>query len=238
MLTVAELMNAKTERNKAVKAMTDAKGTNQPIPISGAWRIWSEHGGAQEYVQGADVPVAESSGAPHVFQIHPITNVAGEDVRQTWEPIPVFTYKDADQAFPAYERTRSTISQQDGTVTILTELAAFNYTEFVAKLLGDPFQLKGGTGVMAAIYDKNGDLLVNERRLVFASGTPPEQVILGMHKGQAVQVLGIPRVSLKLVKWRVDHQNDASKCRGCLSWNLPYELIIAAVTDENPPMPE
>jgi len=231
-------MNAKTEKTKAVKTLMGAAGTNQPVQISGAWRIWSEHGGEQDYVQGANVPPVDNSGVAHVFEIHPITRVAGEDVTHTWEPIPGFTYKDADDAFQTYERTRSKISEANGTVTIATEKSGYNYTEFVARLLTDPFHLNGGTGVMAAILDKNGDLLVKERRLVFAAGTPPEQTILGMHKGQAVQLLGIPRVNLKLVKWRLDNQNDTKKCPNCLTWNLPYEMIVAAVTDESPSIPE
>jgi hypothetical protein len=238
MLTVAEVMNAKTEKSKAVKTLMSAVGTGEPVKISGAWRLWSEHGGAQDYVQGQDVPPASNSGAAHVFEIHPVTLVSGEDVAHTWGPIQGYTYKDADAAFQAYERTNSEIVAGDGTITISTEQAGNNYTQFVAKLLSDPFHLQGGTGVMAAIYDENGDLLVNERRLVAASGTPPEEILLEMHKGQAVEVVGIPRISLKLVKWRVDNQENPKCKQSCLKWNLPYELIVAAITNKNPSVPD
>lgn len=238
MLTVAEVMNAKTEKTKAVKMLTSAVGSGKAIPISGAWRIWSEHGGAQDYVQGEKVPPTKDSGAAHVFEIHPVTNVSGEDVAHTWGPIPGYAYKDADRAFQAYERTHSEIVVGDGTITISTEQAGNNYTQFIAKLVGEPFHLEDGTGVMAAIYDENGELLVNERRLVVASGTPPERILLGMHEGQAVEVVGIPRISLKLLKWRVDNQQNPKCKQGCLKWNLPYELIVAAITDESPPVPD
>jgi len=232
MAAVAEVMNAKTEKAQAVKQLVDAAGTNHPVPISGAWRIWSEHGGEQDYVQGQTVPVLDSSGAAHVFEIHPITKVAGRDVSHTWEPIAGFTYKDPDDAFTIYERTKSHISEQNGMVTISTEKSGYNYTEFVAKLLTDPKPLNGGTYVFASIHDDQGELLVKERRLVFAAGTPPEQTILAMHKGQIVQVLGIPRVSLKLVQWRLGHHSG--KFANSLDWNLPYEMIVAAILDENP----
>jgi hypothetical protein len=234
MITVAEVMNAKTERSKAVQSLMEAAGSGKEIPISGAWRIWSEHGGGQTYIQGEDVPPVTNSGAAHVFEIHPITKVAGEDVTHTWAPISGYVYKEAGQAFHEYERTNSEITTSADTITISTELAGYNYTQFVAKLLGEPFRLEGGTGVMAAIYDEKGDLLVNERRLVVASGTPPEQALRGMHKGQAVEVVGIPRISLKLVKWRVDNQQDPRCKQHCLTWNLPYEIIVAAITNEHP----
>jgi hypothetical protein len=237
MIAVAEVMNAKTERSGAVKTLTQAKGSNTPVSITGAWRIWSEHGGEQQYVQGVEVPVATTSGEAHVFEIHPVSRVNGRDVSHTLEPIAGFTYKTADDAFGLYERTKSEISEADGMVTISTEQAGYNYTQFVAKLLSEPFALKGGTGVMASILDEGGDLLVTERRLVFVSGTPPEHVVQAKHKGDLIEVVGIPRVSLKLVEWRLTHQDDPRCKHQCLTWNIPYELIVAAVTDENPPSP-
>jgi hypothetical protein len=235
MIAVAEVMNAKTERSGAVKMLTDAKASGTPVAITGAWRIWTEHGGEQQYVQGAPVPAPKNSGEAHVFEIHPVSKLDGRDVSHTLEPITGFTYKTADDAFRVYERTKSEISETDGMVTISTELAGDNYTQFVAKLLTEPFPLKGGTGVMASVLDEAGDLLVTERRLVFVGGTPPEQAVKGKHKGDLMEVVGIPRVSLKLVEWRLTHQNDARCKHQCLTWNIPYELIVAAVTDENPP---
>lgn len=234
LLAVAEVMNAKTERNDAVKTLMDAKGTNTPVAITGAWRIWSEHGGQQEYRQGDDVPVATSSGEAHVFEIHPVTKVNGRDVSHTLGPIPGYTYKDATDAFQLYERTKSRISEADGMITISTEQAGYNYTQFVAKLLGDPFDMKGGKGVMASILDEGGDVLVTERRLVFVAGTPPAQILENKHKGDVVEVVGIPRINLKLVEWRLTHQNDPRCKNECLTWNIPYEMIVAAVTDDSP----
>jgi len=234
LLAVAEVMNAKTERNGAVKTLMGAKGSGTPVAITGAWRIWSEHGGQQEYQQGEDVPVATSSGEAHVFEIHPVSKVDGRDVSHTLEPIPGYTYKEAMDAFQLYERTKSQISEADGMVTISTEQAGYNYTQFVAKLLSEPFDMKGGKGVMASVLDESGDVLVTERRLVFVGGTPPEQILQGKHKGDAIEVVGIPRLNLKLVEWRLTHQDDPRCKHECLSWNIPYEMIVAAVTDENP----
>jgi hypothetical protein len=239
MIAVAEVMNAKTERTKAVKVLVSAAGTNTPVKVSGAWRIWCEHGGEQHFVQGSgDVPAATSSGEAHVFEVHPITSVNGSNIGHTWGPTPGFTYKDPDQAFPLYERTRSSITDLGTTIRISTEQVGFNYTEFVAKLNEDPHALADGLSVFAEILDANGELLVHNRRLVFANGTDPEKIVRNKHKGDLVQVVGIPRIDLALVRFRVKNHDSSDKTAGALNWNLPYELIIAAVTDPNPEIPE
>lgn len=228
--TVAEVMNARTERTGAVKDLQDAKG-GAPIEITGAWRIWAEHGGQTEEIQGDAAEPVSSSGVAHVFEIHPITTVGSRDIRHTWIPIPGFQYKEADQAFTIYERTRSEISETGDSVRISTEKAGYNYTEFIAELTSDPLALVDGTVVYAQIFDLNGELLVTKRRLVTAKGTPTEDALKGLKSGARLQVVGIPRVSLKLVDWRLAHHSG--KYAGSLTWNLPYEMIIAAITESD-----
>ena len=234
MVAVAEVMNAKTEKTKAVKVLVDAAGSGSPVKISGAWRIWCEHGGQQQYVQNQPVKPPTNSGEAHVFEVHPITAVNGKNIGHTWDPIPGFTYKDAGQAFPIYERTRSSITDQGQNIMISTEQVGFNYTEFIAKLNEDPRAMPDGLSVFAEILDTNGEMLVHNRRLIIANGTDPEKIFHGMHKGQLVQVVGIPRIDLALVRFRVDHHDSDNKTIGALTWNLPYEMIVAAVTDPEP----
>lgn len=234
MVAVAELMNAKTEKNQAVSTLQSSAGTGAKVPITEAWRIWCEHGGEQQYKQGADVPTVESSGEAHVFEIHPITKVNGRDVTHTWEPIAGFTYKEADQAFHTYERTRSKITFSAHTVTISTEQAGDNYTEFVAKLKENLHDLPDGKSVFVDIYDKNGELLVHRRRLILVSGTEPERIFEGKHQGDFIQVVGIPRIDMSLVRFRVRESEAHGPLADSVNWNIPYELIVAAVTDESP----
>jgi hypothetical protein len=228
--TVAEVMNARTERNGAVKDLQSAKDGG-PIEITGAWRIWAEHGGQTEEIQGDPAEPISSSGVAHIFEIHPVTSVGPRDVRHTWVPIPGFQYKDADQAFTVYERTKSEISETTDSVRISTEKAGYNYTEFIAELTSDPLALTDGTVTYARIFDLNGDLLVTKRRLVTAKGTPTEDVLKGLRNGARLTVVGIPRVSLKLVDWRLAHHTG--KFAGSLTWNLPYEMIIVAITESD-----
>lgn len=229
--TVAEVMNARTEKLGAVKDLLTANANGTPVAISGAWRIWAEHGGQTEEIQGDALEPISDSGVAHVFEIHPITTIGTRDVRHTWIPISGFTYKEADQAFTVYERTRSEISESGDTVRISTEKAGYNYTEFIAELTADPIALTDGTVTYARIYDLNGELIVTKRRLVTAKGTPTDNILKGLKKGAKLQVVGIPRVSLKLVNWRL--ANHTGTHAGSLTWNLPYELIIVAVTQSN-----
>lgn len=234
MIAVAEVMNAKTERTHAVRQLTGSASSGQPVQITGAWRIWCEHGGEQEYIQGLSVPPIESSGQAHVFEIHPAIDVGGTDVRHTWTPISGYTYKTAENAFTVYERTHSKITFNANTITISTELAGDNYAEFLAKLLEDPHDLQDGKSVFADIYDSAGDVLVHRRRLIFVTGTPPEQVISGKHKDDWIQIVGIPRFDLALVQYRVRQAETHGPNADSVNWNIPYELIAAAVTDEDP----
>jgi hypothetical protein len=236
LMTVAEVMNAKTERTASVKTLVDAIGHN-PVHLVGAWRIWAEHGGEQNYHQGEPTEPAADSGVAHIFEIHPIIEVGGRDISHTVEPISGFTYKVAEDAFQHYERTKSHISTAGNEVTISTEQAAYNYTEFVARLRTGPGAMDGGAGFFADILDVNGDLLVHDRRLVTIAGTEAHQILSGMKKGDLVQVVGVPRVSLKLVKWRLENHTKPKFSRA-LDWNLPYELIIVAVTDDRPNVSE
>ena len=67
--------------------------------------------------------------------------------------------------------------------------------------------------------------------MVFAKGTPPELIARNLEVGDRLHVLGIPRISLKLVDWRVDNaaREMSENNRDVLRWNLPYEIIVVAV---------
>src|SRR5437660_3106497 len=66
---VAEIMNAKDDK-AAVKIIHDAEGSGQPVALSGAWRLWCEHGGNSEQIQGAPLEPFATTNPDHVFEIH------------------------------------------------------------------------------------------------------------------------------------------------------------------------
>ncbi len=225
---VAEVMNAAAQLS-ARTLVTDSTG-GDPVKLTGAWRIWCEHGGDVEHIQGSPLEPFDTTNPPHVFEIHPLTKLNNVSVTSGWKPIVGFTAKDAEQAFLNYERTRSHIVPGADTITIVTTMAGFNYTEFRIELTEDPVKVDDGLMTFATVMDLRGNELVHKRRMVFVDGTPPAQKVAGLKKGASLHVLGLPRISLTLVDFRAAHADDPQfKGKDILNWSLPYEMIIAAV---------
>jgi hypothetical protein len=226
---VAEIMNASSEKT-AVDKVHEVEGTGQPIQITGAWRLWTEHGGDSVQTQGVTLKTFTTSNPEHVFEIHPVTKLGAISVADSWRPIEGFETKDADQAFHRYESTRSRIIPGKSTTTMVTTMAGYNYVEFLIELNEEPKPVADGAIVMASILDLDGQLLVRNRRMVFIAGTPPDAAAKHLKQGDCLHVLGIPRIDLALVSWRA---KNAAKRPGALTWNLPYEMIMAGVYDDN-----
>ena len=228
MAAVAEIMNAKNHSD-AVDAANNAAGTNVPIAISGAWRIWNEHGGDNVFVQGKAVAAAQTSNPDHVFEIHPITEVGGIDIRASYQAIPGYDAKKPEDAFPRYDNVRSKIIAKSGKVTIVSNGIGYNYVNFQMVLNERPFKIPDGALAKAGIQDLEGHLLLRDKRMVFVKDTPPEVAVRNGKAGDCLRVLGIPRLDLALVSWRVKNRSDE---RDPLNWNLPYEIIVVGVYPE------
>jgi hypothetical protein len=227
--TVAEVMNA-AGQPKALALVKKETGSGTPVNMTGAWRIWCEHGGDVEHIQGDPLAPFDTTNPPHVFEIHPLLKMNNINVATGWKPIVGFTPKDADQAFITYERTRSRIEVGGDTITIHTTMAGYNYVEFEIELLEAPVEVSDGLMVFATILNLQGEELVHHRRMVFVQGTPPATKAAGLKKGSILHVLGIPRINLTLVDFRTSHVDDPEfKGKDILNWSLPYEMIIVAV---------
>jgi hypothetical protein len=224
---VAEIMNSK-EALTQVNAFHDANETDTVFHVEGAWRLWCEHGGQQQFKQnlGQLSDPAEDTNPDHCFEIHPITDVDSANLRKTWHPIVGFTAKNAEDAFTRYEQVRSHISHDNTakTTTIDTAGIGFNYVKFKIALREDPtFVTDDGLFVRADVLSLNGDVLVRGRRMAFVKGTSAFTAVMKKKKGGTLTVLGIPRIDLALVAWRVEHGDGDPRV---LDWNLPYEMII------------
>lgn len=222
---VVEIMNAKDARDQ-IQVLVSAAGTNTPVRVGGAWRLWCEHGGLTDQIQGNPVPPAEDTNPDHCFEIHPITDVDGVDIRHTWIPVDGFKNKDAEDAFSRYELVHSEIEHdaQRRRTTIHTNGLGFNYVEFVMRLREDPtFAVADGAIVRADVETVDGEALVKNRRMVFAKGTEPFEQVMNLKRGQRMRVLGMPRINLAVVSWRV---RNAENRPAILRWNLPYEMVI------------
>ena len=231
---VAEIMNASAE-SAALQAVKTAKTSGAPVEVTGAWRLWCEHGGMEDQVQGAPVDVPEDSNPPHVFEIHPVTDFDGHSVAKALHPIQGYDPKDAHDAFVKYEGTRSAITSTGDTTSIRTVMAGFNYVEFIMELNEDPTHETDehdGRSVFASVFDTDCELLLHKRRMVFLKDTPPERKVKTLKRGDQLHVLGMPRIDLALVSWRTTCAKD-DDCRtkhpDVLNWSLPYEILIVGV---------
>jgi hypothetical protein len=236
---VSEVMNAANLGKKAVDVFRKALSAKQKVTVTGAWRLWCEHAGLGDQVQAIGTepsfPLAgeAASNPDHVFEIHPVTTVkVGDKTTPATNAItstPGHTPHDAHKAFlQGYETLPCKITSKNGRTRITTRALGFNFTEFRIRLDEDPKPLEDGHGVICTVSDTDGELLVRSRRMVFMKGTDADDRLQGLTKGKRMQVIGIPRISLKLVQWRLTTKEkfDTSP----LSWNLPYEMIIVSAT--------
>jgi len=227
--TVAEIENA-AEASDAVDLVHSVEGTNTPLKLTGVWRIWPEHGGDHEQVQFEPVAKITTTNPPHVFEVHPITLINDISLLTRLHPIDGFDTKDADQAFQAYERTKATIRPHGDQVTITMQMAGFNYTEFLMRLNRRETVVADGEFVFGTILDKDGELLVHNRRIAFVKGSPPDLAQRSLQPGECIHLVGIPRVDLALVSWRVTHALDRPEV---LTWGMPYELVAVGVYEDS-----
>jgi hypothetical protein len=238
--TVAELMNAKFETD-AMDLIHDVEGTGKPIRVKGVWRLWCEHAGGEDQVQGAKIKTPFKNANPdHVFEIHPITQVEKVDCLKSLKPIKGFTPKKAEPAFHRYETTHCEIRPGKDTTTIITNGVGYNYVQFKMVMLdevrkSEP-QKQGGTPaddegrfIMAEIQDLGGDILVRRLRVAFVKGSDPEKRAKNLKPGKSLTLLGIPRISLKLVQWRV---HESATDADVLKWHLPYEIVAVGIYDD------
>src|SRR4029077_3286453 len=105
-----------------------------------------------------------------VFEIHPVTAVAGVEIEDSVGPIEGFTYKKAEQAFTHYENVGCKIKDNGGTGTIQTSMAGYNIPAFMLESIDDDpggFEVEDGRFLFASVRDLDGELLIRKVRMVF-----------------------------------------------------------------------
>jgi hypothetical protein len=230
--TVAEIQNAKLSPD-AVKIVHEAEGSGQSIHISGVWRIWPEHGGDSRFIQQSEAgDPFEGQGPtnpPHVFEIHPILQIGTQDVAGNLKPIDGYTAKEAEDAFQKYEHGTFEITPAGDRVRMNMRMIGFNYVEFLMKLRKRFDRVEDGEFLSASIHALDEELLVHDRRIGFVAGTAPDEKQKTLKVGECMKVLGVPRVDLALVSWRLRNGSPS-----VLKWSLPYEIIAVGVYDDKP----
>jgi len=233
---VAEIMNARF----APSALELLKQTaaDQPISITGAWRIWFEHPGTDNQIQGKDVKVPKSPNPDHLAEIHPITKFSSVDVLSSFveiknqaNPPRIFAAYDAETAFGHYEDRPCTITASNTAIMIASRKSVYNYADFYIELTASPKEVTDGYLVFANVFQSDSEeddpLTAAPRRMVFVKDTEPTTRLLHLSHGERLHVLGIPRMNLTEV-YAIAQHNGATE----VSISLPYEMIIAAVLPE------
>ncbi len=235
---VAEIMNAGTKAGTpGVAKAHAAEGTGKKLPITGVWRLWPEHAGSDQIHSQLKPPSEpfDSTNPDHLFEIHPITELDKVDLLSTFGPIEdlgkkPFEPKDAERAFGAYARTNFSISYDADTIKMVVNGVGYNYVKFELQLTEAPIQAHDGYFAYGSLLDLGGEMQARRVRTVFVSGTEAANVVAKMNKGDCRVVLGIPRIDLALVSWRVQ-QAEKYGNKDPLSWTLPYEMVVVGVYD-------
>ena len=233
---VAEIVNARLEPDSMATLNHTSQG--QKVPMTGVWRIWFEHLGTEDQIQGNPVDLPANSNPAHLFEVHPITNFGGNNVLTSFAEIKGYTAYPAHVAFPFYEKAPATIQAADGAISITSGEGKYNYAEFVIELAGSAVCTDStGTNVscddveakslfvLADVFDSQENaedpVTADARRMVFVVGTDPATQVAKLSKGDRLHVLGIPRVNLSEVA--------AIAAQEATQTHLPYEMIIVAV---------
>jgi hypothetical protein len=229
---VAEIINGAKEKSALDFLLNSSAG--EEVSLVGVWRLWFEHPGSEDQIQGKNVPVPKNTNPDHIFEFHPVVKFGEFDVLDSFGPIEdeeaEFRGYSAEKAFDAYEKRPGVISVSKTAIMIQSNKAGFNYAEFQIRLAGKPKDVGDGYMVFANIYNAkakaNDDPVVEEsRRMVFVKGSKPADAVKDLKKGSKLHVLGIPRVNLNLVDAIASGLGPDEE----YSEGLPYEMIIVAV---------
>lgn len=226
---VAEIMNAGLKQPAEVQALQELLNTtgDKPIAVGGFWRIWFEHLGKKDQIQGDPVPVAANSNPNHLFEIHPLTSFESTDLLNSLVPIPGYQEYPAQTAFEKYESLKCTIEANDTAIMITGGEVGYNYTEFVIEPAGKVQPIEDGYVVLAHVYDVSDPeegVTSDVHRMIFVKGSAPADALTKLPKGERLHVLGLPRVSLAEVAAVADATGTTPA-----DVSVPYEMIVAAV---------
>ena len=223
---VAEIANA-ASRPDAVEAVHRAAGAGDPVRLTGAWRLWSEHFGREQQTQGETFPATPRTNPPHVFEVHPVTRFAEIDLLDTFHPVPGFRPEREAALFDSLKSARLKIEPSEKSVALTTRRGELNDGDFTIEIGPDPpLVVVDGRFVTAAVVEPRGNRLADRVRMVFVKDTEPEVRARSLAAGDRLRVFGIPRIDLSAVWFRMEH---AAEDPGLLDGNLPYEIIVIGI---------
>jgi hypothetical protein len=226
---VAEIQNAASEKEAFERVRRD-EGSGRALEIAGAWRIWSEHVGKVEEIQGEDFPSTAATNPDHVFEIHPVTRVAEIGLLESLRPVKGYRPGRADVIFRSLEKILCRILPGAATTTIVTRKKQFVDVEFLLEVGEEQHQVvSDGRFVTATVFDLKGGLLASRVRMVFVRDSPPEKIVRSLSPGSRLHAFGLPRINLEEIASRAARSGDQPEL---LTQNLPYEIVIVGVYED------
>jgi hypothetical protein len=236
LMAVVEIQNAK-DANDAVAFVRENAGSDTPVNVTGVWRVWFEHAGTDNQTQGKPLTQSKNTNPPHVFEIHPATNIGSINLLDTLRPVEDYTKpENTESRIHMVETMTGKLKVASATATIRAGGNKPNYISFMMKLLpgdhgfqrpdGSWTQPEDGKFVFAKIFDGENELLAHKRRIAFVKDSEPFQKLQSLQPNECLNVLGITRINLELISWRI---KNAKKKPEVLGWNIPYELVAVGV---------
>jgi len=244
MPTVAEIMNAKSQP-EAVETLVSHEGkgkTNNPkVPVTGVWRLWPEHmGSGAKFFQGMKLSKAKieskTTNPDHVFEIHPVTELNGIDLTETFKNIDGYEPYDARYAIEKIKKKTFSISSDKTTITFSTTAIGYNYINLWIRI-DSIWTVEDGAFAYCTVLDSDFDpendevaskTVSSKVRIAFAAGTPPYTKALELGTGKFMNLLGTPRINMAILSWRAW---IAKKRPEVLTWGLPFEIIAAGIIE-------
>jgi hypothetical protein len=231
---VAEVQNG-ASRPDVIERVHRLAGSGEPIPLSGVWRLWSEHFGKDEQAQGESLAPIERTNPPHVFEIHPVTRLDDLDLADTFRPVPGFRPEPGEVTFDSLKEARLRIVPSEASITLYTRRQELNDAEFEVEIGNDPPQIApDGRFVTGALLSPRGNRLADRVRMVFVRDTGPERIARRLSPGNRIHVFGIPRIDLSAVAFRVERGIADPRA---LEGKLPYEVVVVGVFPERAKAP-
>jgi len=222
---VAEIKNADTE-DSAQALVRAARTAGRPLLLTGAWRVWPEHALGAPETQGDSVPALRNANPDHLFEIHPVTRIAGLGLLRSLHPVSGYRPGSPRSTLEEFTRARISIQAGDGRIRLTLPTGLYNDVHFIlAPGRHGHRVVVDGRFLTGTAHDLDGNLLVEGLRIVLVRGSAAERAIRRLGPGGRARVWALPRVSFaELSRIARTLPRDSTHAAP-----LPFELLILGV---------
>lgn len=238
MPTVAEILNAKEQRaaiDTIIAHEGRGKANNRLLEMTGVWRLWPEHmGSGANFVQGMKLSKAKiqegKTNPDHVFEIHPMTSIAGIDLLGSLKNIEGYTPKNWRLVYGKISQKAFTISSTEKNITFKTTQIGYNYIDLWIRIDSLP-EMEDGAYAYCRTFDSDFDpdnddidakTVTQKTRIILVKDSEAYTEAMDKGVGGFMHILGTPRINLSILSWRVSVSDTRPEV---LTWRFPFEII-------------